>query len=844
VTLCAAAGGAALCAVAISRYGAVGTPLHVPWWLLAALFGLAEVYAVHIQLRGESHTVSLSELPLVIGLLCASPLDVLTARLVGGGLALALHRRQRPLKLGFNLSLFALETGTATLVLHSVLGSGEPLSAMGWGATGAAMLCTSLLSSLCIALVMAIASGASQLRRLPGLLGFALSATAVNTVVGLAGARLIERDAVTILLLVVPGLALAVAYRAYISEREKHERIARLYESSRAFQGAQSVDVALSTLLAQGRAMFGAEIAELTVVPAGSAGEAVRFSVGQVGADALHESHCSADDVHLGLFTGEAVLVRQGRRGDVLARRLATRGIGDAMITTIPGDAGVLGTLLIGNRRGSVAGFQEDDLALFETFSRQASAAIENGRLEAELRRLAFHDTLTGLANRALFTARLERALERRARTDTVPSVLFIDLDDFKTVNDSLGHVAGDALLSAVGGRLESVLRSGDLAARLGGDEFAILVDGVEDSAVPISVAERVIDALRPSFRIHGADLTIHGSVGIVVATPVMVRADELLASADVAMYRAKARGKDCIEVFEPSMQLAVMERHHLKLDLQRALDRGELAVHYQPIVALADGAVRGAEALVRWNHPTRGMVPPDGFIPLAEETGLILPLGRAVLEQACWQGARWQELLPNFILSVNISDRQLRDAHFIAEVTELLSICGLDPHSLVLEITEHVMTHDDEATRSALHQLRALGVRIALDDFGTGYSSLSRLGELPVDILKIDKQFVDGLDRGPRNVAFSGAIVRLGQSLGLEMIVEGIERHEQLEQLRPLLSGMGQGYLFGAAMEARELTARLQRAGHPRAERRGSRYLRGQDDDDDVRRLRVMTSA
>jgi diguanylate cyclase (GGDEF)-like protein len=514
------------------------------------------------------------------------------------------------------------------------------------------------------------------------------------------------------------------------------------------------------------------------------------------------------------------------------------------MITTIPGDAGILGTLLIGNGRGSVAGFHEDDLALFETFSRQASAAIENGRLEAELRRLAFHDTLTGLANRALFTARLERALERRAKTDTVPAVLFIDLDDFKTVNDSLGHVAGDALLSAVGGRLESVLRSGDLAARLGGDEFAILVDGVEDSAVPISVAERVIDALRPSFRIHGADLTIHGSVGIVVATPVMVRADELLASADVAMYRAKARGKDCIEVFEPSMQLAVMERHHLKLDLQRAIDRGDLAVHFQPIVALADGAIRGMEALVRWNHPTRGMVPPDGFIPLAEETGLILPLGRAVLEIACWQGARWQELLPGLILSVNISDRQLRDAHFVAEVTELLSICGLEPHSLVLEITEHVMTHDDEVTRSALHQLRAVGVRIALDDFGTGYSSLSRLGELPVDILKIDKQFVDGLDRGARNVAFSGAIIRLGQSLGLEMIVEGIERHEQLEHLRPLLSGMGQGYLFGAAMEAREFTARLQRLGHPRAERRGTRYVRGLDDDDDARRLRVVTSA
>jgi diguanylate cyclase (GGDEF)-like protein len=481
----------------------------------------------------------------------------------------------------------------------------------------------------------------------------------------------------------------------------------------------------------------------------------------------------------------------------------------DAVAVTISGEGGVYGTLLVANRRSDVATFTTEGLALLEAFGGQVGVSINNGRLEAELQQLAFHDSLTGLGNRALLSMRLQSALRRRP-AGIGPAVLLIDLDDFKTVNDSLGHSTGDRLLVAVADRLRRVLRPSDTIARLGGDEFAVVLEELDAPRTVTDVGDRLVEALHEPFVLDGTVMRIHASTGIVIATGADDNADTLLSQADVAMYRAKSRGKGCWELFEPDMQTAVQERHRLKLYLQRAIDRGSLFVEYQPIVDLDRDQLVGVEALVRWEHPARGLISPDEFIPLAEESGLILQLGREVLEQACEQAAAWQRIHPEFAISVNVSARQIQEPGFAGEIAQLLRRSGLNPTRLILEITERAMVVDEETTREALAQLRGLGVRVAIDDFGTGYSSLSCLRDLPVDILKIAKPFVDGIGTGEQDRAFLTAIVRLAQTLELDMIAEGIERQDQLDVLQGLRCGLGQGWLLGRPMSSGGITELL----------------------------------
>jgi Amt family ammonium transporter len=322
-----------------------------------------------------------------------------------------------------------------------------------------------------------------------------------------------------------------------------------------------------------------------------------------------------------------------------------------------------------------------------------------------------------------------------------------------------------------------------------------------------------MVAALRAPFVVEGTRVLIHASIGVVIATPDRTGADGLLRDADIAMYRAKAQGKGAWELFEPSMQEQVRERHLLKLDLERALENGELVVHYQPIVALSTERIVGVEALLRWVNPRRGTVGPAEFVPLAEETGLISAIGHFVLHRACTEAAVWSRMMPDFVLTVNLSGRQLQREDFVAEVASIVAETGFDPAALVLEITESVMVEDDETMRATLLGLKQLGMRLAIDDFGTGYSSLSSLRDLPVDILKIAKPFIDGLGSQGDDGAFAAAIVRLGQTLGLSMIAEGIERPEQLAELRPLLCGMAQGYLFAKPMEGTLVTELLGRS-------------------------------
>jgi diguanylate cyclase (GGDEF)-like protein/PAS domain S-box-containing protein len=456
----------------------------------------------------------------------------------------------------------------------------------------------------------------------------------------------------------------------------------------------------------------------------------------------------------------------------------------------------------------------DDELRGYVLTSRDVT---DRKALEDQLKHQAFHDSLTGLANRALCTNRVQHILERRHWNGVGCAVFFLDLDDFKTVNDSLGHAAGDELLRAVADRLRSHMRAGDTAARLGGDEFALLLEELADEREVLAAADRIISALQAPFAVQGKEVVARASVGIALPDPDRPQeADELLRNADMAMYTAKNNGKGRYEWFAPSMHAAVVERLELTADLRRAVERSELFVLYQPIIDLATGRRTGVEALVRWRHPHRGLVGPDEFIALAEETGLILPLGRLVLEHACRHGARWQQQHGRELtINVNLSIRQLQDPGFVNEVTEILVASQLRAHCLTLEITESLLMQDAEAAVEKLTALKRLGVRVAIDDFGTGYSSLSYLQQLPIDILKIPKPFIDGVVKTSDESALARAIIKLAKTLRLETIAEGIEQQEQWDKLRELDCDLGQGYFFSRPVESDDIDALLARESH-----------------------------
>ncbi|MEN3361562.1 MAG: hypothetical protein V7637_5544 [Mycobacteriales bacterium] len=428
--------------------------------------------------------------------------------------------------------------------------------------------------------------------------------------------------------------------------------------------------------------------------------------------------------------------------------------------------------------------------------------------LEEQLRHQAFHDSLTGLANRALFVDRVRHALDRRSLADSPLAVLFLDLDNFRTVNDSLGHDAGDALLIAVAERLRLCLRSSDTPARLGGDEFAVLLEDLTDRAEAATVAARILAALRSPFPLAEQEITGWASVGVaLVDLDAIPRPEDLLRDAEAAMFVAKSQGRGGHVVFTPTMHAAMVRRLALTAELRTSLVEGQFAVHYQPILSLSDGRITGVETLARWPHPTRGMIGPDEFIPLAEESGLIVPLGRWVLEQGCTEGARWHAAgLGPLTIGVNVSLRQIEDPAFTGEVAAILGASGLPPHLLTLEITESFLAEESDSVLERLRSLKRLGVRLALDDFGTGYSSLSRLRGFPIDILKIPKPFVDGIPHGADQSALARTITDLARTLRMDVVAEGIEHWEQWAELHRMACHYGQGYYFAKPMPAGEI--------------------------------------
>lgn len=417
-----------------------------------------------------------------------------------------------------------------------------------------------------------------------------------------------------------------------------------------------------------------------------------------------------------------------------------------------------------------------------------------------ETRYRALHDALTGLPNRALFINRLQQSIDRKSREPGVSAILYMDLDQFKVINDSLGHEAGDELLIEVARRLKSCLRRGDTAARLGGDEFTILLDEISGPADAIRVAERVAGELRAPFSLDENRVFVTTSVGITLNTSDDARPSGLLRDADVAMYEAKKAGKARYKIFDSGMHAQALQRLRMENELRRAIEQDQLSVHYQPKVSLRSGRIVGMEALVRWEHPVRGLVSPGEFIPLAEETALINPLGRFVLREACLQARKWREAFPeaaDLVMSVNLSVKQFQQPNMIEELTGILRQTGLPAHALQLEVTESVVTDDVDYAIGLLRELKALGVQLGIDDFGKGYSSLSTLKHFPMDDLKIDRSFVNGLGEDVQDTAIVRLTVDLAHTVGMQAVGEGVETAEQLRRLREMGCDMVQGFYF-----------------------------------------------
>jgi diguanylate cyclase (GGDEF)-like protein len=458
---------------------------------------------------------------------------------------------------------------------------------------------------------------------------------------------------------------------------------------------------------------------------------------------------------------------------------------------------------------GEMSGPRHDEIGtlmvafnrMMGTIEQQADEINQFPKRLEQLTRQAFRDALTGLPNRALFMDRLSHGLTRARRRHEHVAVLFLDLDRFKVINDTLGHTVGDQLLVEVSNRLGSSLRPGDTVARLGGDEFGLLLEDVADAETAELVALRIEAELAKPLSFEGREVFVTASIGIALSSERLGTPEEVLRDADLAMYHAKAKGKARHEIFDGTMSAPALDRMDLEMDLRSAIANRDFRLHYQPILRLETGRIVEVEALIRWQHEKRGLLQPDAFIGLTEETGLIVPIGQWVLTEACRQARAWQIEFPRapaLGMSVNLSAKQFQNPKLVEEITDALTMSGLDPACLKLEITESVVMQDVPATLAKLHELKDLGIRLAIDDFGTGYSSLGYLKRFPVDTLKIDRSFVKGLSHEGGDSAIVRAVVTVAKSLNMDVTAEGIETEQQRLELKALGCDLGQGFLFG----------------------------------------------
>ncbi len=598
---------------------------------------------------------------------------------------------------------------------------------------------------------------------------------------------------------------------------ERQRLLERLSKIQNSIISRRELDEVLEAIVAGAEDLLGDETVGLRLIDPDDPGQLILVASAGVKDEIVAELRRSPLGLGAGgraAAEGRLIVVEDYAADDHNLAAFAADGIRTALAAPVREHGEVVGSLVVATHRAGRT-YSKAEREMLVAFAEHASLALTDAKTVEDAIHQGFHDSLTGLPNRQLLMDRLDHALTRAARSGSNAAVLFVDLDTFKNVNDSLGHVAGDELLREAAARLMACIRTADTAARFGGDEFVVLLEDVDDHRVA-RVANRILEAMNEPFVIRNREVFIGASIGIAVGGD---EADDLLRNADLALYRAKAKGKGQKQVFEPEMHVAMVERMELEESLAKALRGAELVLHYQPILELRSQRLAGVEALVRWMHPSRGLLLPGEFIPIAEDSRLMLPLGRWVLRNACEQAADWRrrhEAAESLTLSVNFSSAQFSDPALVAGVRDALAETGLPPDRLVLELTETAFLRDLDRVAEQMLELKRIGVRLAVDDFGTGNASLRHLARFPIDVLKVDRSFVNqiGIDR--RQTAIAGSIIRLGESLEMVVVAEGIETPDQLAQLLALRCDFGQGFYLGKPIEPEGLEPALDRAPAP----------------------------
>jgi diguanylate cyclase (GGDEF)-like protein len=712
-----------------------------------------------------------------------------------------------------NLASFWLEVAVAVVVFRALVPA-NPIGAGGWVAALSAGVASDVVQVVIISAAIALFTGKFDPREaLPTL--FATIGAIVDTCLALVAVTLMVRAPEALPLLAVIPVVLWAAYGAYSHLHEKHRSLEEVYGFTRTLSGAGSRGTVVETLLAETQELLHADRAWLFVE---SQEGGRRWALDPIGHAEVELLGLDSPERALHVLAGHSqpTLVSADDTGDDMAILVRALGHRQALIAHLEGTAGTLATLVVADRSGEVREFVDDDRRLFEALAGQAGVALDNAELIHRLRSEAatneyqsLHDALTDLPNRTFFDRALNQTLDGHAAV----AVLLLDLDRFKEVNDTLGHHNGDLLLQEVGVRLRAVLRRNDTVARLGGDEFAVLVTDLVDPDAAVHVAAAVRAVLERPMSLGEVEVSVGASVGIAIAPQHGTTAEVVMQRADVAMYQAKEAGSG-VALYDPERDEYSPARLALVGELRAAVVDRQVDVHYQPLINLETGAVEGVEALARWSHPKRGPVPPDEFIKIAENTGLINALTDAVLTTAVDQCAEWRRAGHDLRVSVNLSARNLLDPWLIDLVRSRLTSAGLPGSALCLEVTESCAMADPHRTWGLLTRLGDLGVTISIDDFGTGYSSLSYLKKLPVHEVKIDRSFVSTIgtsEHDATDLAIVRAVAELARSMGLRLVAEGVELEESIQVLLDTGCTTAQGYLWSKPLPAEQLTTWLE---------------------------------
>ncbi len=780
---------------------------------LGLLFFLSEQLLMNIEFRRQAHSFTLAGVPLALGVLLAGPHELVLARVIGSVLAFAVQRISVE-KTVYNTAAYAFEAAVDVTVVHALC-AGRPLDLL-----TAALLVLVIAGTdqlMCLSVVVLIRAHGGEVGR-RDVLDIQLPAVVLTTsasVAALGAILLLRQGALGAAVVVAMLSAGALAYRTHSQTRQRHGALSLVHDFVTEGAGVESTTTLADHLLGRIRRLLRAGRVEVTLVELADWEEITRTGhADHVRTTVLIVDEDDTLSVHQGswdqadwmtsraMFSDEPLLAVRSTRDTGLRKWLADRQLRDAMIVSIPATTGLEGTVLVADRLGETATFTPDDLAMLQTLTGHLAVSLHSAQLVERLGYDASHDSLTGLANRANLAQRIDQVLA----SEQEAAVMLLDLNGFKDVNDALGHDVGDRLLVVVAERLLAALPATATVARLGGDEFAVLLPSWDGTPAGIAgIIADVTAALAVPVEFDEARVTPEASIGVSLSTAASLQSD-LLRQSDTAMYVAKAGGLR-YAVYDESMDSGRMERLALLSDLRLALTAHphQFQLQYQPKIDVHDGRVLGAEALVRWHHPTRGVVAPDTFIPLAESTGLIAALTPLVLARAIADTALWAADGHDLSVAVNLSAQNVNDPELPARISALLALHALAPERLILEITESSIVGDFDETLPVLHALRELGVCLSLDDFGTGYSSLSYLQRLPVGEVKIDRSFVLGLAGQDRDNsrALIQAISSLGEHLGLRVVAEGVEDAATLSELRVLGCDVAQGYHISRPLTA-----------------------------------------